>query len=315
MRLSVIIPSHNPEPGRLARTLDGLRAQTLAPVDWETIFVDNASSRIPPAGFFSEHAPATNFSIRSEPKLGLTSARMRGFAAAAGEYAVLVDDDNVLAPDYLAKVIGFLDSHPRVGAVGGKSLPEFAGPVPPWADEFLPLLALRDQGDATVVSNGLRPAGASRNVYPECAPIGAGMAVRRAAWNTWLDARRDDPHALSDRRGTTLTSAGDNDLVFCILHHGWEVAYFPELVLTHLIPATRLEPAYLARLNRSIQTSWIQVLTMHDACPWPPLTPLGARMRQLKAWVAHRPWQSPAARIRWQGACGHFEGRVRRSIP
>jgi hypothetical protein len=91
---------------------------------------------------------------------------------------------------------------------------------------------------------------------------------------------------------------------------GWEVGYFPELSLTHLIPAGRLEPTYLSRLNRGIQKSWMQVLTRHEANPWPPLTPVGAALRKLKVWFSSRAWSSPAARIRWQGACGHFDGRV-----
>jgi hypothetical protein len=91
---------------------------------------------------------------------------------------------------------------------------------------------------------------------------------------------------------------------------GWEVAYFPQLALTHLIPAARLKAGYLARLNRAMQTSWMHVLTLHDANPWPPLTPLGARLRKIKAWFTYHPWSSSAARVRYAGACGHFEGRV-----
>jgi len=134
------------------------------------------------------------------------------------------------------------------------------------------------------------------------------MALRRAAWEAWLQA--PGAHALSDRRGAALSSAGDNEIVFQVLKAGWSVAYFPGLVLTHLIPESRLQPGYLARLNHGIQKSWMQVLARHDASPWPSLTPPGARLRALRAWFTHRAWSSPAARIRWQGACGHFAGRL-----
>ena len=71
--------------------------------------------------------------------------------------------------------------------------------------------------------------------------------------NVAADAIATDPrrHTL-DRTGTSLASGGDNDLVFTALHAGGEVAYFPELRLTHLIPAGRLAPDYLTRLNRGI---------------------------------------------------------------
>jgi glycosyltransferase involved in cell wall biosynthesis len=304
--LTVIIPTHNPDAGRLARTLAGLRAQTLPVSQWETLLVDNASTQFPDEAFFTRSAPS-NFSIVKELALGLSAARKRGFSAARGDFAVLVDDDNVLAPDYLARVLAVFSAHPRVGAAGGKSLPEFASEPAAWAREFFPLLALRDLGENEIVSQGLHPSNTSRNEYPPFAPIGAGMALRREAWSAWLNR---PVNALSDRRGGELSSAGDNDIVLCVLKAGWEVGYFPQLTLTHLIPAARLETEYFARLNRGIQKSWMQVLALHEATPWPPLTRIGAQLRKLKAWFVHRPWSSPAARIRWCGACGHFDGRV-----
>ena len=309
MTISVIIPTHNPDPERLRRTLLGLRAQTPPGAGGEVLLVNNASTRFPAADFFTGCAPE-NFSVVAEPELGLTAARRRGLTDARGDLAVLVDDDNVLAPDYLAEVAALFAAHPRVGAAGGKSLPEFAAPPAEWTREFFPLLALRDLGDAPLIATSLRPAGAPRNEYPACAPIGAGMALRRAAWEAWLQAPASN--ALSDRRGSALSSSGDNEIVLQVLKAGWHVAYFPSLVLTHLIPAGRLEPEYLARLNRGIQESWQQVLSHHDASPWPSLGPAGANLRKMRAWFTHRAWSSPAARIRWQGACGHFAGRVAR---
>ncbi len=308
-QLSVIIPTYNPHHGRLQRTLEGLRAQTLSADQWECLLVNNASTEFPGPNFFSKFTP-TNFTVLQEPKLGLTAARQRGLRAARGALAVLVDDDNVLAPDYLEQVVALFARQPRIGLAGGKSIPEFEHPPVDWACEFLALLALRDLGPTEQISTGLRPADSDRNSYPAFAPIGAGMALRRAAWNAWLERTPNSGPALCDRRGGELTSGGDNDLVLCAMRAGWEVGYFPALSLTHLIPASRLEAEYLSRLNRGIQKSWMQVLAQHDACPWPPLSRSSARLRQFKAWFTHRTWMSPAARIRWQGACGHFEGRI-----
>jgi len=304
--ISVIIPTHNPHPGRLQRTLRALRAQTLPANQWETVLVDNASTPALRLADWSPDAPA-NFRLVSEPEPGLSHARHRGFLAGMGEYFVLVDDDNELAPDYLAEAARLFTAHPKVGVLGGRSRPEFEQPPAPWVREFDSLLACRDLGDTPLVSSGLLDPSTGRNKYPVFAPLGAGMALRRVAAQSWLDQRGKS--SLPDRKGRELSSAGDNDIVLCTLRAGWESAYFPTLHLTHLIPAARLEPDYLARLNRGIQKSWMQVLTRHEANPWPPLTPAGARLRQFKAWFAYQVWRSPAARIRWQGACGHFEGR------
>ncbi len=309
-KLTVIIPTHNPGLERFRETLRGLQAQTLPADQWDALVVDNASTAFPALADYSDVQPG-NLRVIREPQLGLTAARQCALRTTDAEFAVLVDDDNVLAPGYLESALAIFAAHPRVGLAGGKLVPHFTSEPPAWTREFFPLLALRDLGSSAIVSSGLRPAGALHNEYPAFAPVGAGMAMRRAAWQAWLAARAHDSGGLSDRQGTALTSSGDNDIVLCAMKSGWEVGYFPQLRLTHLIPAARLDADYLARLNRGIQKSWMQVLALHDACPWPPLSPAGVALRKGKAWFAYHPWTSPAARVRYHGACGHFEGRVR----
>ena len=307
MKVSVIIPTLNPEPRRLRRTLRALQAQSLPGAAWECVLVDNASSPPLQPADWAHDAPGT-FRVVRESRPGLSHARRCGFRATSANVIVLVDDDNELAPDYLAESLRLLAAHPQVGVGGGRSLPEFEQPPATWVREFDGLIACRDLGDTRQISAPWPDTQTGRNTYPTFAPIGAGMVIRREALAGWLD--QGAMNTLPDREGLALTSGGDNDIVMYALRSGWAAAYFPTLRLTHLIPAGRLEPAYLGRLNHSIQKSWMQVLTRHAANPWPALSPFGARLRPAKAWVAYRAWRSPAARIRWLGACGHFEGRI-----
>lgn len=307
LNLSVVIPAHNPHPGRLTRTLEGLRSQTLAPAMWELIVIDNASTA--PSAFagldLSWHPQAR---IVREASLGLTHARLRGFAESSGAIIVLVDDDNVLAPDYLAVVREAFHEDQKLGAVGGRSLPEFEVPPPDWLHEFTGLLALRDPGDQplrAVWDNG------TPREYPKHAPIGAGMALRREGATAYaqslsLDSRR----RRFDRAGTKLVSGGDNDLVMTILEAGLAVAYLPALRLTHLIPETRLQPAYVGALNRAIARSWVSVLALHGIHPWSAVPHATVPVRILRSWVRSRAWHGPSEWIRWQGYCGHFEGQA-----
>ena len=306
IRLTVILPTRAPDAERLRRTLEGLRAQNLPASDWELVLIDNASPT--PVTLAPDLLGAVCIRVVRETRLGLTFARRRGFAEAKGEICVLVDDDNVLAPTYLADVIRRFAAHPEVGVMGGPSRPEFSSPLPEWAREFLPLLALRDFGPEPQIARLERASAGSHWCYPASAPIGAGLALRTVLARAWA-AARENP-SIPDRIGSSLTSGGDNDIVLHLLRAGHASAYFPELSLTHLIPPARLEPDYLARLNRGIQKSWMQVLTLHDANPWPPLSPLGARLRQWRAWFTYAAWQRPAGHIRWSGAAGHFAGRV-----
>jgi len=220
---------------------------------------------------------------------------------------VFVDDDNLPCKEYLGRVKELLDRHPGLGALGGRIHPEFETPPPTWTEEFHSLLALRDLGPDPLFSQG-NTRGRLES-WPSCAPIGAGMAVRRQALRSWLN---QDPLAgPSDRKGMNLSSGGDNDMIAHVLEEGWQVAYFPELSLVHLMPSGRLELAYLGRLNRGIQGSWMQVLSLHGINPWGPISALGTPLRMARAWLRRGAWRGGAAWVRWQGDCGHFEGRAR----
>jgi glycosyltransferase involved in cell wall biosynthesis len=294
-RLTVILPAFQPHPGRLARTLAALSSQTLPAHQWQLIVVDNASQ--PPLTLDLSRFPGSRFLAESRP--GLSHARRSGVRASSGDILVFVDDDNVLAPDYLEKALGLLEAEPRLGALGGKSLPEFECPPPDWIGDLLGLLALRDPGPSPVRAHW-------DGRYPACSPIGAGMVLRRPALESWL---HDPDTSLTDRCGKNLASGGDNDLVLHILKSGWSVGYAPELVLTHLIPSFRLREDYLARLSEAMQATWMRVLTKHGCNEWPPIPRWSVPLRQARAFMTHRAWAGPAQRIAWRGACGHFAGR------
>ncbi len=303
--VSVLIPTHAPNIARLSRTLDGLRHQKLSSDRWELILVDNAS---PDRSFLASLDLSWHPRFRTvrEDRLGLTFARLAGFEAASGTFLVLVDDDNVLAPDYLSEALEAFNRFPRLGAIGGRCLPEWEVAPPAWTAEFMGSLALRDLGDNELVSTP-----ADHGTYPKCAPVGAGMVLRREVSLAYIQAlRTTKDKTLPDRRGTQLSSGGDNDIVLTALAAGWEVGYFPQLQLTHLIPAGRLTRAYLARLNQGIYRSWVQVLARHGICPWTPLAPWTLPLRKLRAWWRSKAWRDDASYVRWCGLCGTFEGRA-----
>jgi hypothetical protein len=87
------------------------------------------------------------------------------------------------------------------------------------------------------------------------------------------------------------------------------VGYFPGLKVTHLIPKQRLTAKYLARANRGIQRSWVQVLQKHGACPWPAIPRWTLSLRKAKSWLIHRPWFCGLeVSVKYQGVMGRMEG-------
>jgi len=303
--ISVVLPTRNPHAGRLQQTLAGLQAQSLAREEWELVVVDNGST--PPLTAARQPLLAelgARIVVEAEP--GLTPARLAGIRAAHGEVLVFVDDDNVLASGHLEATARHFDSSPTLGTAGGPVIAEWEIPPPAWAREFQGLLALRDLGATPRLARG-GPGAA----WPDFAPVGAGLCVRRTHALAYADAVDRDPRRRAlDRAGGSLASGGDNDLVFTALHAAGDVGYFPELQVTHLIPAGRLDRDYLARLNRGIMRTWVRVLALHGQCPWPAIPRWTVPLRAARARLRRRAWQSPAARIRWAGDLGQFEGQA-----
>jgi glycosyltransferase involved in cell wall biosynthesis len=245
-----------------------------------------------------------------EGRLGLTHARLRGFQEAHGEILVYIDDDNVLAPDYLRNTLAAFDADAKLGAVGGKVLPQYEVEPPPWLEDLGISLACRDFGDSAMMMAWPDPLAPDRT-YPECSPIGAGIGIRRQAFATYVEAVANDRvRTALGRRGVDLSSGEDNDMIMSILEQGWTVAYLPQLRLDHLIPARRLSADYLERYAYSTLKTWVQVLDVHGICPWPAITPWTAMLRKARAYVRTRAWKTPENRIRWCGACGMIEGRA-----
>jgi GT2 family glycosyltransferase len=243
--------------------------------------------------------------------LGLTFARLAGFAATASSLVVLVDDDNVLAPDYLEQAIHFAETHPEAGVFGGKLLPCYAVPAPAWVEPFSHNLALRDFGDQELSSESYQ----AGEIYPYFAPLGAGMVLRREVITAYRDFITKRPDRLnSDRRGKNLLSGGDNDIVFCAWAAGWRLAYTPTLKLEHLIPANRLKFRYLCRLYQSINHGWVAALDVQGIRPWKPIPRWSLPLRKLLGFVRRRAWASRINYIFWRGDCGKFDGQADLSL-
>lgn len=164
-----------------------------------------------------------------------------------GDWIVFVDDDNLLAADYLEKLIELDKQFPKIGVISASITGEFESMVPPWAEPYLQYLAIRP----------LRRGVWGNIPGPHIGPIGAAMAVRRPLFEEF--ARRWRMGAVSPRLGRKAGSlaAGTDDSVFQDI--AFDLDYgcgaFPELSMIHLIPSERLKLDYLRKLVRDITKS------------------------------------------------------------
>jgi glycosyltransferase involved in cell wall biosynthesis len=100
-RVSVVVPTRN-RSGLLAVTLRGVLGQR--DVDLEVIVVDEASTDDTPAMLAGLGDPRLHV-VRHEAPQGVSAARNRGAAEASGEWVAFTDDDDLWAPDKLARQV------------------------------------------------------------------------------------------------------------------------------------------------------------------------------------------------------------------
>jgi glycosyltransferase involved in cell wall biosynthesis len=98
-RVSVVVPTRN-RSRLLAVTLRGVLRQT--GVDLEVIVVDEASTDDTPALLAGLDDPRVR-TVRHETPRGVSTARNRGAAEARGDWVAFTDDDDLWAPDKLAR--------------------------------------------------------------------------------------------------------------------------------------------------------------------------------------------------------------------
>ena len=182
-----------------------------------------------------------------------------------------MDDDNVLAGDYLEQAVEIGRAWPMLGGWGGQSIPEFETPPPEWSRRYLHMLALREFQDDRW----------SNQSDGNATPIGAGMCIRRALAQKFADMLANDPlRRQLDRKGQSLVSGGDTDMMHFTCTAGYGTGIFSRLRLTHLIPRDRLTHTYLTELYEGIAYSLL-LLGEIDGKPLPRPT----RPRRLVNWL------------------------------
>jgi cellulose synthase/poly-beta-1,6-N-acetylglucosamine synthase-like glycosyltransferase len=193
--VSVIIPAYGVTT-MLADALLSVQAQTRT--DWEAVVIDDGDARV------AEHiAP-----FLADPRIrfvqtdngGLSTARNRAIDQARAPLVSLLDGDDCMKPDYLAKMIAAIEASDQIG------------------------FACCD-----AVYFGHDRVGERFSAYiPQQAPATLARVLRRE-FNVYIGAlvRRDALLAVG-AFDTSLRSVEDLDLWIKLLEAGWQMAYVPE---------------------------------------------------------------------------------------
>ena len=221
MKISVIIATHD-RAQSLANLLHSLAAQ-IAPGKHEILIADNGTPNPSPL-------PADVVVARHihDPAPGKCRVQNRAIRSAQGEIVVLIDDDLVVAPDYLAAVERFFREHPEFAALKGKVLPvrdpkELAGEN--WAYMDLPIV---DHGPQVCEVPGV---------------LGANMAFRAAVFaQLGVFDERLGPGACGHEE--------DTEMSLRMRAAGMRIGYRPDAMVYHDVDPARADRARFIRIAR-----------------------------------------------------------------
>jgi glycosyltransferase involved in cell wall biosynthesis len=232
---------------RLGETLRALvRQRDLPAAALQIVVVDNGSTD-DTAAFAEAELRTAPFPTRvlRELRPGQMAAFRRGLEGNTADIIIMVDDDNILAPDFVARVLGHFAAHSDVGVIGSHNVAAFP------ADHAPPSWFITIAGKYACSP----PEGFATPPQPVPLAIipGAGCSFRRAplqaAWDAGYEFIND-----TTREGGLWITGMDTEWCYLFAALGWKFLYDPALRLSHVMTAERLTWTYARRLARTMGT-------------------------------------------------------------
>ncbi len=260
---SAVICTYNPDERLLTRCLKSLLEQKLIDVHFECIIVDNNSDvPVEQLAIIKALKSYPNFKVIKEPKPGLSHARITGVVNSTSPVIVFVDDDNELYEDYLQNLKLLLETYPSVGAWGpGIIKVDYIDGVAGWIKTYFSNLF---QEKSTPYTQYGCVAG-----WPDYYPAGSGLIIKREIFECYISLYEKRILTATDRKGNSMASAGDSQIVWTAVKMGLASGTSPLLKLTHIIPEKRVSVSYLKKLNYGVSNSYYKAF--HEMFPEMPL--------------------------------------------
>jgi glucosyl-dolichyl phosphate glucuronosyltransferase len=231
--ISVVICTYN-RADMLAAALEDVLAQDHPDTpEFEVIVVDNNSPDRTAAVVNDAAARDSRVRYLFEAQQGLSHARNAAIAAARGLIVAFTDDDVRVGRGWLAAIARAFREHPAASVVGGKVLPVWPAPPPPWlTPAHWGPLALVDYGEQCIRVDGDR----------QICLVGANLAVAARAFElvgTFAPAVQ--------RVRDIVGSSEDHEFQQRVFHAGGFGVYDPRIVIHAAVQDDRLERQYHRR--------------------------------------------------------------------
>lgn len=233
--ITVALCTHNHQD-RLVKTLENLRTLRLPRSLTELLIVDNASTDQTTDLLAGERWRRPDWPTRvvREAKLGLSNARNRVIAEAAGEYIVFMDDDETPDVHWLTSYEAAIARH-RPDALGGRIEVMFEdGDRPAWlTDELLGFVGKLDHGrEEHFLADRSTPIfggnfGFHRNIFERIGNFDSALG----------------------RKGSANIGGEDTEIYRRMIGMGCKVLWVPDAVIYHRIQTPKLRRGYFLDLH------------------------------------------------------------------
>jgi glycosyltransferase involved in cell wall biosynthesis len=239
VNFSIVVCTYNPNIEIFNRLLDSVFAfSSLSPLH-EVIIVDNNSMPSLINNLVIEEflLKKKNSRLIREEIPGLTSARLTGIKAAKYEWIIFFDDDNEPNAEYLINAAYSISLYPDVGIWGpGNVNVHFLGIKNQWVHLHKNLFQERNED---VIRYG------NKTSWQEYYPYGTGLIGRKEILESYVFNVENNIYTLSDRKGKSLSSGGDVQIVYTAIKNGFSVGVNPSIKLNHLIDSSKAKLSYL----------------------------------------------------------------------
>jgi len=221
--VSIAICTYN-NAGKVGTVLESLRGLICPPaLEYEVLVVDNNSSDETRAvvercqGVWGQRLRYV-----FEGPQGLSHARNRALKEAAGDIVSYIDDDVSVDPGWLSAVAAAFEQYPAA-VVGGRSYLIYPSGRPAWLpEEYEFLLSKLDYGDHVIV-------GVDKDLFGLNFSVRKELAMGAGGFDMSLG-----------RRGRSLASGEESDLLKRIRARGGIAVYEPRAVVGHMVSAERV---------------------------------------------------------------------------
>jgi glycosyltransferase involved in cell wall biosynthesis len=232
LKISIIIPTHN-RADSLRNAIDSI-VPLRGEADFEFVIVDNNSTDAT-RQVVESYAPLARYVF--EGNTSFTMARKAGADHSTGDILLYLDDDVLVRPGSLGRIVEVFSRHEDCGVIAGHIDAKYAEPPPAWA------LACQRAFNGWSLFNAETIPGLDSSFQEVPSAAGPMMAIRREAYDR-AGGFPPDTIGVETNRGEKSFNKlyiGPGDYGLCLKARaaGFRVYYSADIAVQHVIPPVR----------------------------------------------------------------------------